>query len=46
MTADPRVQHGEPPLTWLWDLYPLADGAWGNVLGFNDNSGKCLRTGT
>jgi hypothetical protein len=27
---DPRVQHGEPPLTWLWDLYPLADGAWGN----------------
>ena len=42
MTGNPRVQHGEPPLTWLWDLYPLADGAWGNVRGFNDNSGKCL----
>jgi hypothetical protein len=28
---DPRVHYGEPPETWLWDLYPLADGAWRNI---------------
>jgi hypothetical protein len=37
--AKQRVHHGEPPLTWLWDYYPLARDAWGNVLGFNDGSG-------
>jgi hypothetical protein len=36
---DPHIQYGPPSETWLWDLYPLADAAWGNVLGFNDNSG-------
>jgi hypothetical protein len=49
MTDDPRVQHGEPPLTWLCDLYPLAapgNGAWDNVLGFNDKPGETgLREG-
>lgn len=34
-----RVHHGELPLSWLWDYYPLARDAWGNVLGFNDGSG-------
>jgi hypothetical protein len=28
-----------PPETWLWDLYPLAESAWGNIPGFNDGSG-------
>jgi len=28
---DPGVHCGEPPETRLWDLYPLADGAWGNI---------------
>jgi hypothetical protein len=36
---DSRVQHGPPPETWLWDLYPLAENAWGNVPAFNDGSG-------
>lgn len=39
MSHDPRIQYGDLPLTWLWDLHPLADGAWGNVRGFDDNSG-------
>jgi hypothetical protein len=37
--AKQRAHHGEPPLSWLWDYYPLARDAWGNVLGFNDGSG-------
>ena len=36
---DPRGHYGEPPETWLWDLYPLAEVAWGNILGFNDGLG-------
>lgn len=37
-------QHGvkptpELPLIWLWDLYPLAESAWPNILGFDDGSG-------
>jgi hypothetical protein len=36
---DPRVHYGPPPETWLWDLCPLADNAWGNILGFNDGVG-------
>jgi hypothetical protein len=37
--TDPRVHYGPPPEEWLWDLYPLAEKAWGNVLGFNDGLG-------
>jgi len=36
---DPSVHYGPPPETWLWDLYPLAESAWGNILGLNDGSG-------
>ena len=32
-------QNRQLPLTWLWDLHPLAESAWPNVLGFNDGSG-------
>ena len=34
-----RLQRGELPETWLWDLYRLAESAWGNILGFNDGAG-------
>jgi len=47
MTDDrgkPRVQHWKPPLTWLWDLYPLVDGAWGNVRGFSVARTGCVDT--
>lgn len=33
------VRYGPPPETRIWDLYPLADSAWWNILGFDDGSG-------
>jgi hypothetical protein len=32
------IDVGGPPLSRLWDNYPLTPASWGNILGFNDGT--------